>query len=45
MFKQGDFITIVSINAKELEMVISGEVVSVRHMEEEDVFKVGVRFV
>ena len=45
MFKKGDFITIVSINAKELDMVISGEVVSVRHMEDEDVFKVGVRFV
>jgi c-di-GMP-binding flagellar brake protein YcgR len=45
MFKKGDFITITSINSKDLDMIISGEVVSVRHMEEDDVFKVGVRFV
>ncbi len=45
MFKKSDIIIVTAINKKDLEASIKGEVVSVRHMEEDDVFKVGVRFI
>jgi len=45
VFKKGDHIFITSINTKDLDNPVKGKVVSIRHMEEDDLFKVGVQFV
>jgi hypothetical protein len=45
VFKKGDLITIVSINQNQLPQEIKGQIVSIRHMIEDDQFKVGVQFV
>jgi len=44
VFKKGDTIEVLSINAKELPSPISGNVVSVRHIVDDDIFKIGVQF-
>jgi len=44
-FKKGDIIRIVSINYKDLPKEFTGKVVSIRHMVEDDSFKVGVQFI
>ncbi len=44
-FKKGDLITILSINDSKLGSPITGEVVSVREMPEDEIFKIGVMFV
>lgn len=43
-FTRGDQLVVFSIDGKELPKSIEGEVVSVRQMEQPDVFKVGVKF-
>lgn len=45
IFKKDDELTITSINSQELPQAISGKVVSIRHMTEDDLFKVGVQFI
>jgi hypothetical protein len=45
IFKKGDKLTIVSINQAPLAQEITGKVVSIRHMIEDDLFKVGVQFI
>lgn len=45
MFKKEDEILISSINAQPLPAALKGRVVSIRHMTEDDLFKVGVQFV
>lgn len=45
VFKKGDILIIVSINQNPLPQEITGKVVSIRHMIEDDQFKVGVQFV
>lgn len=45
VFKKGDHLTIVSINSNPLPQEITGKVVSIRHMTDDDLFKVGVQFI
>jgi hypothetical protein len=44
MFLKEDHITVVLINGQNLPQAIKGRVVSVRHMKDDDLFKVGVQF-
>lgn len=44
-FKKEDTITIISINGFNLEEPLNGKIVSIREMENEKTFKVGVKFV
>lgn len=43
-FEKGDQLEIFSINGKELPKKLKGKVVSVRHIVEDDLFKIGVQF-
>ena len=45
VFKKGDQLTVSSINAQALPQPIKGKVVSIRHMTDDDLFKVGVQFI
>ncbi|GEM_PF-1670068 len=44
MFSKEDTITVVLVNAQKLPQAIKGRVVSIRHMKDDDLFKVGVQF-
>lgn len=45
IFKKGDELSISSINAQPLPQKIKARVVSIRHMIEDDLFKVGIQFI
>ncbi len=43
-FEKGDFIEVFSVNGKELPKRLKGKVVSIRHIVDDDLFKIGVQF-
>ncbi|MCF8059341.1 MAG: PilZ domain-containing protein [Bacteriovoracaceae bacterium] len=45
MFAKDDFLTVLCINTNPLPQPIKGKVVSIRHMTDDDLFKVGVQFI
>lgn len=44
-FKKEDILTIISINDSQLEQPLTGKVVSIREMTNENTFKIGVKFI
>ena len=43
-FQKGQEVLVYNVNGKELDKPLNGKVLSVRHMEEDDLFKAGIQF-